>query len=179
MFFFIFCQGKLRRQPKFLILLILTGKNASKWLEWCVFRVWGMPNPMPQVSSLCNKWFLKIHNFRQKFHILLKMTGFKMHEHCLNGMYASVLLGIPFYPWHHVSEPYTVRPSSKKCRILGDHNNSTSTGLTQSSNIVHCNWHTQQTYIWVRFANLFDTIFQSPVQIWDLSVILKWGEFRK
>ena len=45
-------------------LLILTGKNASNWLEWCVFRVWGMPNPMVQVSSLYNKEFLKNPNFR-------------------------------------------------------------------------------------------------------------------
>ena len=44
----------------FHIFLILTGKKASKWLEWCIFRVWGMPNPMLQVSSLCNKRFLKI-----------------------------------------------------------------------------------------------------------------------
>ena len=75
MFFVIFCQGELRKQPKFHILLILNGKNALKWLEWDVFRVWGMPNPMLQVLSLCNKQFLKNHNFRQKFHILLILTG--------------------------------------------------------------------------------------------------------
>ena len=65
-------------RQKFHILLILTGKNASKWLEWYIFRVWGMPNPMAFISSL---WFyvisgsLKNHNFRQKFHILLILTG--------------------------------------------------------------------------------------------------------
>ena len=73
-FFSVFCQEEFRKQSKFHILLILTGKNASKLLEWCVFRVQGMPNPMLQVSSLCNKWLLKNHNFRQKFHILLILT---------------------------------------------------------------------------------------------------------
>ena len=62
-------------RQKFHILLILTGKNASKWLEWYVFRVWGVPNPMAQVSSIYDKWFLKNQNFRQKFHILLILTG--------------------------------------------------------------------------------------------------------
>ena len=71
----VFCQGELRKQPKFHILLILTGRNASKWLEWFISRVQGMLNPMPQVASLCNKQFLKNHNFRQKFHILLILTG--------------------------------------------------------------------------------------------------------
>ena len=73
--FFIFCQGELRKHLKFHILLILSGKSASKWLEWHLCRVQGMSNPMPQVSSLCNKQFLKNHNFRQNFHILLILTG--------------------------------------------------------------------------------------------------------
>ena len=38
-FFSVFCQGEFRKQPKFYMLLILTGKNTSKWHEWCVFRV--------------------------------------------------------------------------------------------------------------------------------------------
>ena len=45
-----------------------------------------MPNAMPQVLSLCEKQFLKNHNFRQKFHILLILTG-KMHQNCLSGAY--------------------------------------------------------------------------------------------
>ena len=36
----------------FHILLILTEKNALKLLEWCVFRVQGVPNPMAPVLSL-------------------------------------------------------------------------------------------------------------------------------
>ena len=42
-------------RQKFHILLILTGKNALKWFEWCVFRVLGMPNPMAVVLSLYDK----------------------------------------------------------------------------------------------------------------------------
>ena len=61
-------------------------ENAWKWLEWHVFRVWGMLNPMLQVLSLCNEQFLKKHNFRQKFHILLILTGknaLKVLEWCI------------------------------------------------------------------------------------------------
>ena len=47
------------------MLLILTGKNLSKLLEWHIFRVQGMPNPMALVANLYNKWFLKYHNFRR------------------------------------------------------------------------------------------------------------------
>ena len=75
MFFFIFVRRVKETAKSFPILLILTGKNALKWLECHVFRVWGMLNPMVQVSSLYNKWFLKNHNFRQKFHIWLILTG--------------------------------------------------------------------------------------------------------
>ena len=53
-------------RQKFYILLILTGKNASKWLEWHVFRVQGMLNLMVVVLSLCNKQFLKNQNFRRQ-----------------------------------------------------------------------------------------------------------------
>ena len=51
------------------------GTNALKWLEWCVFRVQRVPNPMVQISSLYDKQFLKYQNFRQKFHILLILMG--------------------------------------------------------------------------------------------------------
>ena len=52
-------------RQKFNILLILTGKNASELLEWHVFRVQGMPNPIACVASLYNKQFLKNHSFRR------------------------------------------------------------------------------------------------------------------
>ena len=51
------CKNQNFRQ-KFHILLILTGKNASKWLEGHIFRVWDLPNPVALVSNLCNKQFL-------------------------------------------------------------------------------------------------------------------------
>ena len=65
-FFYFFCQGNQANSQKFHILLILTGKNALKWLKWYVFRVWGVSNQMVQVSSLYNKWFLKNPNFRRQ-----------------------------------------------------------------------------------------------------------------
>ena len=64
--FLFFWQGELSKQPKIYILLILTGKNALKWLEWCVYRIWGMPDPMALVLRLSDKWLLKNQNFRGK-----------------------------------------------------------------------------------------------------------------
>ena len=72
------------------ILLILTGINASKWLEWHVFRVWGMPNPMAQVSSLYDKWFLKNHNLRQKFHIFVDFDWNK----CIKMAWVACIYGL-------------------------------------------------------------------------------------
>ena len=62
----VFSQGEFRKQPKFHILLILTGNNALKFLEWCIFKVWGMPNPILQVLSLCDKWFSEKLQFQAK-----------------------------------------------------------------------------------------------------------------
>ena len=77
--FSVFCQEEFRKQSKFHILLILTGKNALKLLEQCLFRVQGMLNPMALVVSLYDKWFMKNHNFRR--HTAEK--GVQNHE---NGM---------------------------------------------------------------------------------------------
>ena len=74
-FFSFFIRGSEVNSQNFHILLILTGKNALKWVAWCTFRVEGMLNPMALVSSLYDKWLLKNHNFRQKFYILLILTG--------------------------------------------------------------------------------------------------------
>ena len=54
-----FCQGELSKQPKISHFVDFEWENALKWLEWCVFRVGDVPNPMALVSSLYNKWFLK------------------------------------------------------------------------------------------------------------------------
>ena len=183
-FFSVFCQGEFRKQPKVHILLIWTGENALKWLEWHIFRVWGMLSPMPQGLSLCNKRFLKNHNFRKKFHILLILTGknalkllewhiFRVravlnpvalvaslynkqfmknhnfrrhiaengvqnHENGMKHMQQS-FLG-PILPLHHVSEPY-ILTFHKKCRKTIITQNLL---VTQSSNIVHCDLHTQK-----------------------------------
>ena len=74
-FFSFFCQGGSVNSQKFHILLILSGKNALKWLELCILRVQGCLNPMEQDLSLYDKWFLKNQNLRQIFHILLILTG--------------------------------------------------------------------------------------------------------
>ena len=79
-FFSYFVRESSVNSQKFHISLILSGKNALEWLELCIFRVWGMPNPIAQVSSLHDKWFLKNQNFRQKFHILLILSGKKCIE---------------------------------------------------------------------------------------------------
>ena len=97
-------------RQKFHILLILTGKNASKWLEWHIFRVWCVPNPMVQVSSLYNKWFLKNQKFRQKFHILLILTGksaLKWLGWCILGFKACQI------QWHLFNSLWCVVPENQ------------------------------------------------------------------
>ena len=82
------------------ILLILTGKNALKLLEWCIFRVWGMPNPMALVASPYNKWFMKNHNFRRH----IAANGVQIHENGMGHMQHSSLGHI--LPLHNVSKPW-------------------------------------------------------------------------
>ena len=74
-FFSFFVRESLANSQKLCILLILTKKNALKWPKGCILKVGSVPNPMAQVSSLYNKWFLKNHYSRQKFHILFFLTG--------------------------------------------------------------------------------------------------------
>ena len=87
-------------RQKFHILLILTGENASKLLEWHIFRVQGMSNPMALVASLYDKQFLKNHNFRRH----IAENGVQNHENGMGHMQQSSLC--PILPLHHVSEPY-------------------------------------------------------------------------
>ena len=86
-------------RQKFHILLILTGKNASKLLEWHIFRVWGMPNSMALVASLYDKGFMKNHNFWRH----IAENGVQNHENGMGNMLKSSLG--PILPLHHVSEP--------------------------------------------------------------------------
>ena len=62
--FFSFLSGGVKETAKISHFVDFDWENASKWLEWHVFRVQGMPNPISLVVSLCNKQFLKNHNFR-------------------------------------------------------------------------------------------------------------------
>ena len=87
-------------RQKFQILLILTGKNASKWLERCIFRVQGMPNPMALVASLYDKQLMQNHNFRGH----IAENGVQNHEHGMGHMQQSSLG--PILSLHHVSEQY-------------------------------------------------------------------------
>ena len=74
-FFLNFLSEEFSKQPKISHFVDFDWENVLKWLELCVFRVQGVPNPMAQVLSLYDKCFLKNQNFRQKFHILLILTG--------------------------------------------------------------------------------------------------------
>ena len=61
-----FLSGGVRQTAKNFIFVDFDWENALKWLEWYMFRVWSMPNPMALVSSLYYKSFLKIQNFKGK-----------------------------------------------------------------------------------------------------------------
>ena len=87
-------------QAKFHILLILTGKNASKLFEWHIFRVQGMSHPMALLASLYDMQFMKNHNFW--WHIT--GNGVQNHENGMGHMQQSSLG--PILLLHHVSEPY-------------------------------------------------------------------------
>ena len=143
-------------------LLILTGKNASNWLEWCVFRVWGMPNPMVQVSSLYNKEFLKNPNFR----IQVAYNGVNIHQNRMGPMQQSSL-GL-ILPLHHVSEPYA---STFLSKIKKSHHNLKSTCQTKFAHSACI----PKTYM-CRFSSLFVHFF--PVQI-DIFSFFSLGEWSK
>ena len=90
-------------------------KNASQWLEWYIFRVQGMQNPMAQVSRLYNKQLLKNQNFSQKFHILLILTGknaSKWLEWCILGFETCQI------QWHLFQ--VSMISGSWKIKMLGD-----------------------------------------------------------
>ena len=110
-------------RQKFHILLILTGKNASKWLQWCILSVRGMLNPMALVSSLYDKWFLKNQNFQRQVSI---KWGYKPSK--WNGTYAAVLLASHSTPTPCLQNPMH-KPSCHKSS--GSHHNSKSTCHTK------------------------------------------------
>ena len=77
-FFSFSVRGSSVNSHKFHILLMLTAKNALKWLEWHIFRVPGMPNPMALVSILYDNWFLKNLNFQRQVSIKWELKTIKM-----------------------------------------------------------------------------------------------------
>ena len=152
-------------RQKFHILLILTGKNALRLLQWRVFRVQAMPNPTALVASLYDKRLMKSHNFRR--HIV--ENGIQTMK--IGWDICSSPPWVPFYSYTMFQNPISW-PSHKKCRK----NIITLKGLvTQSSNIVHCNWHTQKLICadLQAFANMF-----SPCKLMFFAVFGQ-GEFWK
>ena len=181
--FSVFFRGELRKQPKFHILLILTGKMHQNGLSaaylgfkacqiqcrrfqvlaisssWKI-TIWGKNftfcwfglGKMHQIClsgaylgfkacwiqwyllGVSDKWFIKNHNFRRH----IAEHGAQNHENGMGHMQQSSLG--PILPLHHVSEPY-ILTFPQKCRktIITQ-----KLLVTQSSNIVHCNRHTQK-----------------------------------
>ena len=64
--FIFFVRGSYAHSHKIDILLLLTGKNALKWLQWCIYRVWGVLNPMVLLLSVYDKQILTNPNFKRK-----------------------------------------------------------------------------------------------------------------
>ena len=75
--FFHFMSGGFKQTTKnFTFCWFWLGEMHGKGLSGTYLGVWGMPNSIALVSSLYDKWFLKNHNFREKFHIcILKMSS--------------------------------------------------------------------------------------------------------
>ena len=149
----------------FNILLILTGQNALKLHEWCICRVWGMPNPMALVASPYDKWFMKNHNFRRH----IAANGVQIHE--MEWDICNSPSWVTFYPYTMFQNSISW-PSHNKCRktiiiqkVL----------VTQSCNIVHCNWHTKNPIC------AYLQVFVNTLSLWILMVfsVFCQGEFRK
>ena len=97
LFFLIFVQEKLSKQPKNSHFVDFDWKNASKWVAWHIYRVPNVLYPMTLVWSLYNKSLLKNQNFRRSV---------KWGTNNQNGMgpMQQCFLG-PILPLHHVSKP--------------------------------------------------------------------------
>ena len=145
-------SGFLKNQnfrQKFHILLILTEKNASKWPEWHIFRVWGVPNPMAQVSGLYNKPFLWNQNFRQKFYILLILTWKK----CIKWLEWHMYLGFARHAriqWHRfqdstISNSWKIKISGKNFTFcwfwLGKMHHNGLSGMYLGFEVCQIQWH--------------------------------------
>ena len=65
-FFYFLSGGVKHTATKFTFCWFWLGKNALKWLQWCIYRVWGVLNPMVLLLSVYDKQFLTNPNFRRK-----------------------------------------------------------------------------------------------------------------
>ena len=132
--FFSFLSGGIKETAKISHFVDFDWENTLKLLEWHIFRVQGMPNPMALVASLYDKWFMKNHNFRRH----IAENGVQNHE--MGWDICSSPPWVPFYPYTMFQNPIS-RPSHRKCRktIITQ-----KVLVTQSSNIVHCHWHTEK-----------------------------------
>ena len=135
-FFQFFCQGEFRKQPKISHFVDFDwGKMHQNGLSGTYLGVWGMLNPMALVASLYNKQFMKNGNFRR--HIV--ENGVQNHENGMEHMQQSSLYPI-FTPTPYFITLYldlSIQNAEKTIitqKVL----------ITQRSNIVHCDWHTQK-----------------------------------
>ena len=110
-------------------------------------------NPIALVASVYDKWFLKNHNYFRRH---IAENGIQTHDATHRWDVCSSPLWVPFYPYTMFQNPIS-RPSSKKWRktIITQKEL-----VTQSSNIVHCNWHSQKPICadLQAFANTFSLL---------------------
>ena len=125
-----------------------------------------MPNPMALVASPYDKWFMKSHNFRRH----IAANGVQIHE--MEWDICSSPPWVTIYPYTMFQNQYLALPitNAEKPLIIQK------VLVTQSCNIVHCNWHTQKPYM-CRFASLCEHFFLVKIDVF-LSVCCQ-GEFRK
>ena len=85
-FFSFFVKGSSVNNQKVHILLILTGKNATKWLQWCIlgFKVCQFQWHRFLVSTISGSW--KITNSGKNFTFCWFWLE-KMHQNDLSGTY--------------------------------------------------------------------------------------------
>ena len=99
----------------------MTGKNASKLLEGCVFRVESMLNPIALVVSLYDKQFMKNHSFRRHIAENGVQTMKMGWDICSSPPW------VPYYPYTMFQNPIS-RPSHK---MQKNHHNSKCTCHTK------------------------------------------------
>ena len=94
-----------------------------------------MPDPMAQILSLYIKQFLKNQNLRRQ----VVQNEDKDYQKW-NGTYAAVFL-VSHSILHYIQNPMS-KPSCQRSRktIITQ-----KVLVTQSSNLVHCDWHTQKS----------------------------------